>query len=254
MFAPLGLPSALRSTSTINLHFIFDSWGPDASSGVYRVEGDGSLTLVLQIPAGLWPNGLAFRGDEIYVSDSTLGAIWRKAPGDSIAPTTPWYQDPIIAPPTLYDVGANGIAFYQGSLYIAVAQASKNLKKGSIVRLPIMNDGSPGTAGYLAKPDPKLCLIDGIAFDNTGTLWFAADSNRNTNPRIGGRLGTVGQDGKIRIIWDDAAWLDYTDMVAFGTTTDTIGTLFVSNGGMLTGRPDVVSVFVGVPGLPIPAQ
>ena len=254
----LGIMLGVAFDEHNRLHVIFWSWGPDASTGVYRVEENGSLTLVFQLPTNIWPNiwpnGLAFRDGNIYVSDSTLGAIWRKAPGDSVIANAPWYQDAILAPPTPDYWGANGIAFYGNSLYISVSYASADGTTGSIVRLPIMKDGSPGTAEYFVPPDPDLRAVDGIAFDVLGGLWFATNSNPNTDPAIGGRVGVVGWDRKVRILWDDPAWLDYTSMVAFGTTFDTLGTLFVSNGGMLTGRPDVVSVFVGIPGLPLPAR
>ncbi len=211
--------------------------------GVYRINHDGSTTCVLTLPDGSGPNGIAFYGDVMYVSDSALGAIWKKGPGDSAAPTTAWFEDYNLIGPygghSDSGLGANGIAFYRDGLYIAVYDA------GRIVRVPLNDDGSPGEA-VLVVQDIKLEQADGIAFDVRGTIWVTLNF-------ING-LGTVARDGTFTLVEDNPGWLDYPTQGAFGTTPETRTTLFVSNGGFMDGVSNIISLDVGVRGRRLPAE
>ncbi len=225
------------------LYVAVDTFTPDVPPGVYRVEHNGTATRVLSLPPGSFPNGLAFYEGDMYVSDSVLGAIWKKGPHDGSVQTTPWYQNTPLLAPTGF--GANGIAFYRHSLYIAVADA------GSIVRLSILHDGTPGAWEYVAPPNPLLVTLDGIAFDVTGRLWFTVNYGSDGS---GGKLGTLDEDGKLRILGDSPGWLDYPTMVVFGTTYRDRDTLYLTNGGLNGGKPNVLSFDVDVAGLPLPVD
>lgn len=225
------------------LHVAVYTWAPGVNPGVYRVEPNGSLTLVLSLPSDSFPNGIAFYGDDLYVSDSFKGAIWRKQPQDSIVQTAPWYQDSTLLAP--YGFGANGIAFYRGSLYVAVADA------GSIVRIAIQQDGSPGAWQYAAPPDSRLATIDGIAFDVTGRLWFTVNYGSDG---AGGKLGTLDEGGAVTIRADSPGWLDYPTQVVFGSKPYNQHTLYLSNAGLLGGVPNILSFDVGVTGVLLPAD
>jgi len=233
------------------LHVAVDSGSPGPSPGVYRVGDDGAITRVLSLPADSFPNGLAFYDGDMYVSDTTLGAIWKKRPHDSTVATVPWYQNISLLAPSGF--GANGIAFYQNTLYIGVycADTGTECSTGSMVRLPILHDGSPGVLEIVVQPDPRLAGVDGIAFDVTGRIWFTVNYGSDG---LGGKLGTLDEDGKLRILADSPGWLDYPTMVVFGTTFWTRETLYLTNCGLNGGQSNVLSFNVGVPGLPLPAH
>jgi len=216
------------------------------SPGVYRVEDDGKLVLELSLSDCSTPNGIVFHEGEMYVTDSsyncTCGAIWKKGRHDTSAPAMPWYSDcDLIAPGSLYGLGANGIAFYRGEMYVGVYDTVGN-DWGRIVRFPITHDGSPGEPVVVAE-DPDLVLVDGIAFDVTGKLWIVTNYND---------LGTVALDGTVTLLANDPGCLDDPTMVAFGATPETRTRLFVTNGGGTSLAGDVLSLEVHVSGVPLP--
>jgi len=243
----LAFPSNICTTGNLlgvafdeenRLHVAVADWSPGPGPGVYRVEHNGSVTCVLKLPDGSFPNGLAFYDGDMYVSDSFQATIWKKGPhGDAVV----WLKDW-----TLFGwPGPNGIAFYRHSMYIAV------ISTGSIVRVPILHDGTAGAYEYVAGPDSGLIDIDGIAFDVTGRLWFTVNYGSDGS---GGKLGTLDEDGKLRILADSPGWLDYPTMVVFGTTYRDRDTLYLTNGGLNGGKPNVLSFDVEVAGLPIPVD
>ncbi len=225
------------------LHVALDTWAPGVNPGVYRVEPNGSLTLVLSLPPDSFPNGIAFYNDDLYVSDSFKGAVWKKRRHDSIVATAPWYQDSTLLAPNGF--GANGIAVYRNSLYVAVADA------GSIVRIPLLHDGSPGAWQYVASPDPRLVTLDGIAFDVTGKLWFTVNQGSDGS---GGKLGTLDEDGTVEILADSPGWLDYPTQVVFGSKSLNRDTLYLTNAGFNGGVSNILSFDVHVAGVPLPAD
>ncbi len=136
--------------------------------GVFRIGARGVVTRVATLPAGSFPSGLAFHDGDLYISDSSLGAIWRLAPEGNAAI---WLQDPLLAPKVSTGIGANGLAFWRGSLYVAVADS------GAIVRVPLTAGGNAGVPVVTAQA-PLLRTADGIAFDIQGNLYVTVNSNR----------------------------------------------------------------------------
>ena len=149
------------------LYVAVDTWAGRFNPGVFRVEANRSLTQVMSLPPGSFPNGIAFYGDDLYVSGTSGGAIWKKSPKDKPDQPVLWYQNSALLAP--YGFGANGVAFYHNALYVSVADA------GSIVRFSIQPDGSPGPWEYIVPPDVRLATLDGIAFDVTGKLWLTVN-------------------------------------------------------------------------------
>ena len=201
--------------------------------GVFRIGAGGVVTRVATLPAGSFPNGLAFHGGYLYISDSSLGAIWRLAPGGSAAI---WLQDPLLAPKVSTGIGANGLAFRRGSLYAAVADS------GTIVRVPLTAGGNAGVPVVIAQA-PLLRTADGIAFDIQGNLYITVNDNRLVRPAPGGGLTQLAAKNN---------GLAYPTMPAFGTTPATRTTLYITNGALLNGTPDIVTIDAGVRGLPLP--
>ncbi len=153
------------------------------------------------------PNGLAIdkRGN-VFASDSVIGAIWRYPRGGT-TPAQIWMSHELLAGCAFGDAGANGIAFWKGDLYVA------NTARGALVRIPVSNDGVPGTPTIIAgdedcDPTDELWSMDGIAFDVHGDVYallvlqhklVRIDPDRgNDDPAVGPR-GRALESGEPRI-------------------------------------------------------
>lgn len=204
--------------------------------GVFRVDRKG-WTRVLTLPTGQsFPNGLAFRDGYLYVSDSALGAIWRARPGKDAAPAEPWFQDTspeqFLQPgegPEDHGIGANGIAFRKGALYVAGADGA------CIVRISVLRNGDAGSPTVVAGPRNELKGVDGIVFDLLGNLWLV------TNGPVTGRLAVLTPFGGLLVLADQPSWLDYPTQPVFGTTPGTLGSLYIANGSIDNGAPNVIA-------------
>jgi sugar lactone lactonase YvrE len=223
------------------------------ANGVCRLEG-GSLEQVVALPEGSWPNGLAFHDRRLYISDSALGAVWRVRVGSGVAsPDEAWVRDDLLAPgdpaidPSASGLGANGIAFRDDRLYVAVADC------GRIVRIPVRHDGSHGRPAVVCERS-ELKTADGVAFDRAGGLWITTNMG-TTGASPSGALYRLAPAGKLLTVADDPGWLNYPTQPVFGTTRHTKETLFVENGafyGYEDGSvPDIRSMRAGIPGLPL---
>ena len=102
----------------------------------------------------MWPNGIAFHGGRLYVTDSANGAIWRARLGTGVAaPTKPWLLSDELAPgdpeadPTLAGIGVNGIAFRGDFLYVSVADGAR------IMRVARKDGGGHGPLRAVCTPD-----------------------------------------------------------------------------------------------------
>ena len=215
---------------------------------VFRVDDD-VLTKVALLPEDTFPNGIAFHGGLLYITDSLRGAVWRVTLGEGVAePDAPWLQDELLAPdPNGYYLGANGLAFSGKQLYVSVYDY------GRIVRVPVRGDGSPG-AVKLVREAPELITADGIAFDIAGRLWIAVNSG-STGASPSGALYRLGQDGVLTRIADDPGWLNYPTMPVFSTGGTAPGVLYIENAAYYNWAdgtsPDITALRVGVPGLPL---
>ena len=189
------------------------------------VEPDGRLTPVLYLPSEAFPNGLAFSGNYLYVTDPDLGAIWRvKLGGAPVTQTVPWLQDPALAP--VKALGVDGITFRGNTLYVT------QYDRGQILTTTVGRDGSPGPLQVFAK-DRALITADGIAFDPLGNLWVTV--NGPTSGRI---VVVLPVTGRVVVLADQPAWLDYPTQPVFVFPL----TLYVSNGSYNNGAPSVIDL------------
>jgi sugar lactone lactonase YvrE len=236
-FGPLGLAFD-RSGGLFAAVATFDP----ASSGVYRVRDDGTSTRLAGSAAIALPNALAFdHAGTMFVSDSVGGAVYEIARGE---PARLWIADPRLTGDGSFGfgvpLGANGIAYRDGSIYVAVTE------RGRIVRIPIRRDGTAGSLQVVAE-SPLLVGADGIAFDVHGALYVLANA-QNTLVRL-------APGGALRTIAAAADGLDFPAGIAFGRGPLDHRSAFVVNfaigppGGF---GPAVVDVDVGVPGQPLP--
>src|SRR5262249_30654069 len=102
------------------------SFTADAQAGIYKTPSTGGAAKLFASHAQMvFPNGLSWGPDgTLYVTDSVFGGVFAV---DAAGVATPWLTDPVLGgDPTICGgqaddiaVGANGIAFSEGSLYVA---------------------------------------------------------------------------------------------------------------------------------------
>ena len=221
--------------------------GDEATQGVYKVDRDGNSERLPGTEAITFPNALAFdKLSNLYVTDTIIGAIWRISPDGSVEM---WIQDETLvgfilpdpgAPP--FPIGANGIAYRHGSLYVA------NTTEAQIVRIPILKDGSAGSPEIFVRDPIELSVLDGIALDVHGNIYGVVITQSKL-------VKIDAQTKEITTLATAADGLDFPASLSFGTGKGDRQSLFVTNyaigppGG--TG-PALMKVEVGEPGLPLP--
>ena len=221
--------------------------GDEATQGVYKVDRDGNSARLPGTEAITFPNALAFdkRGN-LYVTDTIIGAVWRISPDGSVEM---WIQDETLvgfilpdpgAPP--FPIGANGIAYRHGSLYVA------NTTEAQIVRIPVLKDGSAGSPEIFVKDPVELSVLDGIALDVHGNIYGVVITQSKL-------VKIDAQTKEITTLATAVDGLDFPASLSFGTGKGDRQSVFVTNyaigppGG--TG-PALMKVEVGEPGLPLP--
>jgi sugar lactone lactonase YvrE len=253
--------------------------------GVWRVDRQGHKLLLPGSSSIFFANGLAFdnRGS-LYVTESVTpsvviqgrpagpGGIWRIPRGGQ---AELWMRDEVLTgtgaagQPVWY--GANGIAYYRGDLYVT------NTEKGTVLRIPVQGDGSPGApeeeelqeveesplAGIPLPP-----MGDGLVLDVHGNLYVAV-LTRSAVVRIDSRdLSSQETVAAFMAKWPIGpppdAPLDFPASLFFGTGKGERTSLFVTNLGMgATAVPQLpvigtvpwagrglVKIDAGVPGKP----
>jgi DNA-binding beta-propeller fold protein YncE len=142
-------------------------------------------------------NALTFdSGDNVYVSDSFLGIIWRTGQAGGVA--TAWASDPLLTTDGVPPFGANGLAFNTSQTALFVA----NTGNDTVVKIPV--SGSPLVAGQAAVFVNSINGADGLIIDDHDRIWVAANQADEivvlepTNGRVVAKLGDfggVGPDG-----------------------------------------------------------
>ncbi len=112
------------------------------------------------------------RHRNLFVSDSFEGNIVKVAPDGSSSSV--WVSSALLAPQGFPPFGANGVAFDrdQKNMYVA------NTSNDTIVRIPIVDDGSAGTPVVFAGGSDATGALDGadgIMFDANGDLFVCAN-------------------------------------------------------------------------------
>jgi sugar lactone lactonase YvrE len=242
--------------------------------GVYRVDRNGNPHLVPGTEQIAFADGLAFdeRGN-LYVTEANLvtstdpleygqGGIWR-VPPKGVAEL--WLRDDLLTGTGAvlgYPVGANGIAYYLGDLFVI------STDQGTVVRVPVRRDGSPGqpeiwatledvpgswTVGVLPP------LGDGLALDVHGNVYVAVVTQHaivriNRTDKSQETVAAFSFNPQDPLF----ASFDTPTSLAFGTGKGGRESLFVANLGWFklvygypTPGPGLVKIEAGVPGLPL---
>jgi sugar lactone lactonase YvrE len=234
-----------------------------ADKGVWRVDREGQKELLPGSNQIFFANGLAFddRGT-LYVTESVStavivggkpagpGGIWRIPRGGE---AEVWMRDEILRGTGALGqpvwIGANGIAYYRGNLYVT------NTEKGTVLRIPVQKDGSAGVPEVLATlqdvpefpiPLPFGPMGDGIALDVHGNLYVVV-LTRSAVVRLDAQ--DLSQE---TVAAFPASPLDFPASLFFGTGKGERTSLFVTNLGL--GKwvgPGLVKIEAGVPGDPL---
>lgn len=204
---------------------------------VFRIDPDGAVSTYATLDPTGYPNDLAF-GDhgELFVTDPLHGQIWKI---DEDGEPAVWLADPAFAGNEedpyleLSDFGVDGIAFdrHKNNLYVS------NLDYGTILRVEIECDGSPGDVEVWADDFDALAGADGIAFDDKGTLFVAVNGQD--------RLVAIDKHGDIDVV-AEGGLLDAPSSLVFGVTKQSKKTLYVASFA-------ITRAYGIVPGTPKPA-
>jgi len=159
-----------------SIYVLANTWDP-ATHGVWQVHLDGRVQLVAAIPTQGSLNGQPTYGalnaqtfdsqGNRYVTDSTLGAIWKVSREGTVQF---WVQSDLLiwATDPTGPFGAAGIAYGDGTLYVANVDTGAGLLpnvRGSnhpVVSVPIERNGSAGPVQVSVVGDIR--AADGIAF------------------------------------------------------------------------------------------
>ena len=231
------------------------------NKGVWRVDREGQKELLPGSGQILFANGLAFddRGT-LYVTESLSmdsppvygpGGIWRIPRGGQAELCL---RDELLRGSVVFPlpapIGANGIAYYHGNLYVT------NTAKGTVLRIPVWPDGSVGEpevwTTLLEVPGSPLpgsfpvVMGDGVALDVHGNLYVAVLTRSAVV-----RINLLDKSQETVAVWPPAK-LDFPASLAFGTGKGERTNLFVTNLG--NGRwagPGLVKIDAGAPGRPL---
>jgi sugar lactone lactonase YvrE len=228
-----------------DLYAALASFDPE-THGIWRVRQGGSVVeRFAALDPQTLPNGLVFRGDTLYVTDSFGGQVWAIDPQGS---ARIWKADPLLlgdatVNPLGLSIGANGIALQGSFFYVA------NNDFGRIVRIPVNADGSAGATEMVADAPELLRGADGIVFDEAGQLYVAV----NGSDRL---VAVTPEPGGAMTVLAEGAPLDFPASLAVRG-----GDLYLTNFALLRAQavvpgvpaPGVLKLALAAPAAPAPA-
>ena len=122
------------------------------------------------ILAGVGLNALNFDKDgNVYVSDSFAGIIWKTGPSGGAVSAWAGPSD-LLKPSGIPPFGANGLQFNNAGDALLVA----NTANDSIVRIPVLGDGTAGTPEALVY---SINGADGLFIDEKDNIWICANQS-----------------------------------------------------------------------------
>ncbi|MEX0330267.1 MAG: SMP-30/gluconolactonase/LRE family protein [Puniceicoccaceae bacterium] len=251
-----------------NVYVAFPSF--NAAHGVWKVYPDGSAEHLNGSWQLLIPNSLNFDNEgNLFVTDwdpfkVTAAGIWKY--GADTMVFEPWCVDPLIM--ALDDDpfgqpigGANGIAFHPpDNIYVS------NTEQGTIVRVPVLEDGTAGVASVINLDPFPIMNPDGVTVDAHGNVYTVIpvstwrDFPPAPPPWLLSPIVKIYPDtGMVEpildpVLFDDPLYFDFPTTLAFGTgPLDKKSVFVISMGAEFffgppgTG-PKLTQVGVGVPG------
>lgn len=241
-------------------------------NGVYVIDQSGNARLVPGTDAIVFPNSLAFdkRGN-LYITETfSFDAPLTEFPGCDIGagpffgPGGIWVVPRggeaqvllrhelltglCLPNPIPFPIGANGIAYRQGALYVT------NTERGLVIRIPVDGKGDAGIPEVLATvsdpidPDFGPPALDGLALDVHGDIYVPV-INQSRIVRVEADGGTIEQ------VAGPGDGLDFPASLAFGTGKGERQSMFVTNfaiGPPGGAGPGILKLDIGTPGQPLP--
>ncbi|KJY25719.1 hypothetical protein, partial [Streptomyces sp. NRRL S-495] len=155
--------SGLARAHDGTLYFAYAT-GTEDLTGIWRLCPGGEPERIAALPANSLPNGLALdeHAGVLYSADSALGLV-RVVPTTGGAPVVVWSDDALLKPTGAF--GANGLKVHRGAVWVS------NTDSGSLLRIPIGQDGSAGPVEVRAD---GLAGLDDFAFVGAGDELIAA--------------------------------------------------------------------------------
>jgi sugar lactone lactonase YvrE len=208
-----------------------------SNTSIYQFRPDGTRSLVADIAGAGDLNGVTPFGPGVFlVADDGAATVWQVNVNTGTA--IPWLSGGLLEPNNDdLPLGPNGIKLFQGAAYIT------NTGAGTIIRVPILPDGSAGTPSVYASGLP----LDDFAFGADGSLFLAT--------QVENSVIRLFPDGTQSILATEADGLLGDSSLAFGrTAADAQDIYVVNNGGAYEGLPggqqaaSVVRLAVGVTG------
>lgn len=130
---------------------LYVTYQGQVQTGIWHIRPDHAPELFAAIPTAKYLNGLALDGETLYVTDSTIGVVFR-VPLDGGAPSL-WAEGKELTPLEMY--GSNGIKVRDNAAWVS------NTERGLLLRIPIRDDGS---AGPVETSVTRLVGIDDFDF------------------------------------------------------------------------------------------
>ncbi|WP_225829698.1 hypothetical protein [Streptomyces sp. NK08204] len=186
-------------------------------TGIWRLGPDGGAPVqIARLPHDGFPNGLALdeRQGVLYTADSALGTVWRVPLSGGTA--TPWCRAAALGPlpsPPAAGFGANGLKVHRGAVWVS------NTDRGTLLRIPVGEDGSAGPVETRAS---GLAGIDDFGFPGHGSSVLVALDPDN-------QVVLVHSDGSSTVV------LDRQDGLSNPTSVAVLGrTVYVPSAGYFT--------------------
>jgi hypothetical protein len=206
---------------------------------VFKVTAEGRSSVIMEVPAGVFPNGVQrFPGGHYLLADSITATIWDIDYNAGVA--SAWYSHPLLAPvPGQWAPALNGLKVFEDTLYMTNSSAN------TLLAMPIANGRSAGEPRIAARDFGG----DDFAIDRTGAIYMT------THP-----MDVVlrrDPNGRITRVAGPAEGVRGCTACRFGRAPgDETGLYVITDGGLfnpLSGglKPaQVVRLETGVPGAP----
>ncbi len=244
--SPGGFSQVFGQVPDFALGAAFDTSGNlivASGTSLYRFQPDGTRSLVTTIAGAQSLNGITLLSPGmLLVADDGAATVWKV--NLSTGNASPWLSGGLLEPQNdNLPLGPNGIKLFGGAAYIT------NTGAGTIIRVPILPDGSAGVPSIYASGLP----LDDFAFGSDGSLFLAT--------QVENSVIRLFPDGTRSIIATQGDGLLGDSALAFGrTAADSQDIYVVNNGGAYEDLPGgqraatVVRLAAGVTGAALGPQ
>jgi sugar lactone lactonase YvrE len=221
---PNGYALGLAFDTMGNLYVAAPSFGTAFQAGVYRIAPAGGTATRFATDAMMrFPNAIEFDAmGNLYVSDSGTGTIFRIS-SDGMT-VRPWLTHMLFmggstqcGPGAGFPIGINGIVYDRAGMNVYAV----NTDNATVLRVPVMADGSAGTPVVLVAQDcARLGGADGLTRGPDGALYVAANAANS--------ITRVPTDGMNVTAIESRGVLDSPASLVFGMVGGR-STLFITN-------------------------